>query len=199
MIRTFVAAELDSTLTHDIAGVQQKLKRELHRLGPRVRLQWVRPDSIHLTLKFLGAIEQSQVGIIVQALANAAREYVPFSVDVKGFGVFPDIRSPRVLWMGLSGPTDRLIHLAGSIDAAVAPLGFPAERKPYSPHLTMARVKEQSHAIGEALAESGVMRECACLGILSIQSVALMQSVPSPSGSIYSCLGRVLLGHESLA
>jgi 2'-5' RNA ligase len=199
MIRTFVAVELDSGLTQALAGVQEKLKGELHRLRPRVRLQWVRPDSVHLTLKFLGAIEQSQVGIIVQALESVTREHVPFSVDVKGFGVFPDLRSPRVLWMGLSGSIDRLIRLAGSIDAALIPFGFQAERKPYSPHLTMARVKEQSHAIGEALAESGVMRECACLGILSIQSVALMQSVPSPSGSIYSCLGRVLLGHESLA
>jgi 2'-5' RNA ligase len=199
MIRTFVAVELDSGLTQALAGVQEKLKGELHRLRPHVRLQWVRPDSVHLTLKFLGAIEQSQVGIIVQALESVTREHVAFSVDVKGFGVFPDLRSPRVLWMGLSGSIDRLIRLAGSIDAALIPFGFQAERKPYSPHLTMARVKEQSHAIGEALAESGVMRECACLGILSIQSVALMQSVPSPSGSIYSCLGRVLLGHESLA
>jgi len=139
MIRTFVAAELDSTLTHAIAGVQEKLKQELHRLGPRVRLQWVRPDSIHLTLKFLGAIEQSQVGIIVQALANAAREYVPFSVDVKGFGVFPDIRSPRVLWMGLSGPTDRLIHLAGSIDAWAV----------WEPYVSFATLKDQARVVAD--------------------------------------------------
>jgi 2'-5' RNA ligase len=198
MIRTFIAVELDPTLKQAIAGVQDMLKRELHRLTPGVRMQWVRTDSIHLTLKFLGDIEESQVGDILQALEHAGGDHAPFSVDVKGFGVFPDLRGPRVLWMGFSGDTDRLIRLAGSIDAALTPLGFPVEQKPYTPHLTLARVKEQSRTIGKALADSGVMREPACRGTLPVQAVALMKSERAPSGSIYSRLGLIPLSHDKV-
>src|SRR5690349_10820063 len=116
MIRTFIAVELDSTLKQAIAGVQDSLKRELHGLAPGVRLQWVRVESIHLTLKFLGDIEEGRVESILHALDKIGHEYEPFSVEVKGFGVFPTLPAPRVLWMGLAGQTDRLIRLSGSID-----------------------------------------------------------------------------------
>jgi RNA 2',3'-cyclic 3'-phosphodiesterase len=198
MIRTFIAVELDPALKQAITGVQGTLQGELHRLTPGVRLQWVRPDSIHLTLKFLGDIEESQVGDILQALERAGRDQAPFSLDVQGFGVFPDLRGPRVLWIGFSGHTDRLIRLAGSIDAALAPLGFHVEHKPYTPHLTLARVKGQSLAIGKALADSGAMRDFTSMGTLSIQAVALMKSELTPSGSIYSRLGLITLPHDKV-
>lgn len=198
MIRTFIAVELDPLLKQVIAGVQGSLKDELYRLESGVRLQWVRPDSMHLTLKFLGDIEESQVGDIQQALEQAARNHVAFSVDVKAFGVFPDLRRPRVLWMGLAGPTDRLIRLAGAMDAALTPLGFPVEHKPYTPHLTVARIKDQNQVIGKALADSGVMRQSRNVGTLPIQAVALMKSQPTPSGSIYSRLGLITLTHDKV-
>lgn len=198
MIRTFIAVELDPALTRAIAAVQDTLKRELHHLTPGVRVQWTRPESIHLTLKFLGDIDESQVGGILRALGNAGRDQAPFSVDVKGFGVFPDLRGPRVLWIALSGHTDRLVRLAAAIDAALIPLGFPVEQKPYTPHLTLARVKEQSHTIGKALVDSGVMRDSSAFGTLSVQAVTLMKSEPTPSGSIYSRLGLVPLGHDKV-
>jgi RNA 2',3'-cyclic 3'-phosphodiesterase len=198
MIRTFIAVELDPTLKQAIAGVQDTLKRELHRLTPGVRMQWVRTDSIHLTLKFLGDIEKSQVGDILQALENAGHDHAPFSVDVQGFGVFPDLRGPRVLWVGFSGHTDRLINLAGSVDAELASLAFDVDPKPYTPHLTLARVKDQSRAIGKALADSGVMRDATQRGTLSIQAVALMKSEHAPSGSIYSRLGLIRLGQDKV-
>jgi 2'-5' RNA ligase len=198
MIRTFIAVELDPILKRAIAAVQDTLKRELHHLTRGVRVQWTRPESIHLTLKFLGDIDESQVGGILQALGNAERDEVPFSVDVKGFGVFPNLRGPRVLWMGLSGHTDRLIRLAGAIDAALTPLGFPVEQKPYTPHLTLARVKEQPQTIGKALVDSGIMRDPSAFGTLSVQAITLMKSEPTPSGSIYSRLGLVPLGHDKV-
>jgi RNA 2',3'-cyclic 3'-phosphodiesterase len=198
MIRTFIAVELDSTLKQAIAGVQESLKRELHSLAAGTRLQWVRVDSIHLTLKFLGDIEEGQVGEIVYALEEVGRAHEPFSVDVKGFGVFPTLRAPRVLWMGFSGQTERLSRLAQSIDATLLPFGFQLEPKPYTPHLTLARVKEQSRAIGNALADSGVMRDFANRGTLSIRAVALMKSERGPSGSVYSRLGQATLGHDKV-
>lgn len=197
MIRTFIAVELDPALKHILAGVQDSLKRELRRLAPDARLQWVRTDSIHLTLKFLGNIEESQVAGILQVLEPVGRDQRPFSVDVKGFGVFPHVRGPRVLWMGFTGEIDRLVRLAGSIDTALASLGFSVEEKPYTPHLTLARVKEQSGAIGKALTESGIMREITGIGTCPVQAVALMKSEPSPAGSLYTRLGTIPLAwHE---
>lgn len=198
MIRTFIAVELDARLKQAIARVQETLQGELHGLAPGVRMQWVRPDSIHLTLKFLGDIEEKEVGGMLQALEHVARDHASFSVDVKGFGVFPDLRAPRVLWMGLSGPTERLVRLAGSIDAALTPLGFPVEQKPYAPHLTLARIKDQAGAIGKALTQSGLMRDVTSLGTLSIQAVALMKSELTPSGSIYSRLGLTTLPQDKV-
>ena len=198
MIRTFIAVELDSTLKQAIGGVQESMKHELHGLAPGVRLQWVRIDSIHLTLKFLGDIDEDQVPSVLDGLETAAREHEPFSVEVKGFGVFPTLRAPRVLWLGLAGSTDRLTRLAGSIDAALTPLGFPAERKPYSPHLTLARVKEQSRALSNALADSGLMRDVTSRGILPVRAVALMKSERTSSGSVYVRLGEATLGHSKV-
>jgi len=194
MIRTFIAVELNPTLKQAIAGVQEGLKRELQGLAAGVRLQWVRVDSIHLTLKFLGDIEQGRVGNILHVLEEVGRDYEPFSIDVKGFGVFPNLRAPRVLWMGLADQADVLIRLAGSIDAALAPLGFQIEPKPYSPHLTLARVKEQARIIANALTDSGVMRDVTSRGTLPVQAMALMKSELTPSGSVYSRLGVVTLG-----
>jgi RNA 2',3'-cyclic 3'-phosphodiesterase len=198
MIRTFIAIELDPPLKEAIAAVQESLKRELHGLAAGVRLQWARANAIHLTLKFLGDIEEGRVGDILRALEEAGRSHEPFSVDVKGFGVFSNPRAPRVLWMGLSGQTDRLIRLAGSIDAALMPLGFPVEPKPYTPHLTLARVKEQSRTIGNALADSGMMGDVTSRGTLPIRAVALMKSELTLSGSVYSRLGAVALSNPKV-
>ena len=198
MIRTFIAVELDPILKQAMAHAQETLQQELHLLTPGVRVQWVQTTSIHLTLKFLGDIEESQVGGILQALESVARDHASFSLDVKGFGVFPDLRAPRVLWMGLSGATHRLIGLAASIDTALTPLGFPVEQKPYTPHLTLARVKEQPRAIGKALADSGVMRDTTGLGTLPIQAVALMKSQRTSSGSVYSRLGLITLPQDKV-
>jgi 2'-5' RNA ligase len=194
MIRTFIAVELDPHLQQAIGGAQDSLKDELQRLAPGVRLHWVRVEAIHLTLKFLGDIEESQVGGILQALEMVGHDHVPFSIDVKGLGVFPDLRAPRVVWMGLSGHADRLVRLAGAIDVALTSLGFQAEQKPYLPHLTLARVKERARDIGKALADSGVTRESKLMGTLSVQAVALMKSELTPSGSIYTRLGLATLG-----
>ncbi|MDQ6734782.1 MAG: RNA 2',3'-cyclic phosphodiesterase [Nitrospirota bacterium] len=198
MIRTFIAVELDPTLKEAIAAVQETLRRELHGLAAGVRLQWVRVSAIHLTLKFLGDIEEVRVGDILQALEEAGRAHEPLVVDVKGFGVFPNLRAPRVLWMGLSGQTDRLIRLAESLDAALMPLGFQVEPKPYTPHLTLARVKGQAHAIGNALADSGVMRDFTSRGTLPVRAVALIKSELTPSGPVYSRLGVITLGYDKV-
>jgi 2'-5' RNA ligase len=193
MIRTFVAVELDPNIRKALGQTQDQARRELSRVTSEARLQWVRPESIHLTLKFLGDIEETRVGAICQALGHAAGQSSSFSVDVRGLGVFPDHRAPRVLWVGLH-PPDSLTRLAEQVEAALAPLGFPAENKPFRPHLTLARIKDRSREIGKALAEGGLLAHEGLLGTLALHAVSLMRSELHPSGSLYTRLCEVRLG-----
>lgn len=201
MIRTFVAVDLDTDLRKTLGWTQVQVKDrimpEVLRLAPDVRIQWVRPDAVHLTLKFLGDIAEARVEEIHRALSATVLARPRFSVEVKGLGVFPDLRAPRVLWVGLSGQPgqiDSLVRLAEDVDVALHGLGFPRELKPFSPHLTLARIKERSRDVGKALAGSGLLTQMASLGSCVVHAVALMKSDLTPSGAIYTRLWEVPLG-----
>lgn len=197
MIRAFVAVELTDELRSAIgllqAQVKAELARELRRTAPDARLQWVRPESIHLTLKFLGDIVEGQVEEIGQALTTVVGSQPRFSLEVGGLGVFPDARAPRVLWVGLSG-AGPVISLARSVDGALAELNFAPETRPFNPHLTLARIKEHGREVGKALAALGLLAAASPLGRLPVRTVALMRSELKPSGAVYSRLCEVSLG-----
>lgn len=200
MIRAFVAVALDADARKALARAQEQARdrtmRELSGSAPGARIQWVRPDSIHLTLKFLGEIADTRVEEIRSALAPTIQAQARFSVEVGGFGVFPNLRAPRVLWVGVSGQGDRAItlaRLAADVDAGLDALGFPREAKPFSPHLTLARIKERSREVGKALAESGLMAQAERVGSLKVDAVALIRSELKPSGAVYTPLWEVPL------
>ncbi|MER3424307.1 MAG: RNA 2',3'-cyclic phosphodiesterase [Nitrospiraceae bacterium] len=193
MIRAFVAIELGASLRQNIGQLQSQIRESLGRAAPHVHLQWVRPESIHLTLKFLGNIEDGQVEPVNRALASAVEGWARFSVELKGLDVFPDIRAPRVLWLGFSEPMEPLIRLAGSVGEALNPLGFPPEGKPFRPHLTLARIKERSREVGKALAESRLPQHPFRPGTLDVHGVSLMKSELKPSGAVYTRLHHVSL------
>jgi len=189
MIRAFVAVELDAPLRQALAQVQATLRRQLQQaVGPDVRIQWVKPASIHLTLKFLGDIPEEQAPDIQAALARVAGGHSRFAVDVEGLGVFPDVRAPRVLWVGLTTHVDVLKRLAADVEAGLAALGFPSEARSFNPHLTLARVKERAHDVGQALSAGGVLTQDARLGALQVAALSLMKSDLQPSGSVYTQL-----------
>ena len=201
MLRAFVAVDLDADSRKALARAQERAKdrimRELSRLASEVRIQWVRPDSIHLTLKFLGEIADTRVEEIRRTLAATIQAQARFSVELGGFGVFPDLRAPRVLWVGISGQSDQvtsLARLAADVDSGLDALGFPREARPFSPHLTLARIKERSREVGKALAGSGLMAQTESLGSLRVDVVALIRSDLKPSGAVYTRLWEVPLG-----
>src|SRR5690242_15180016 len=120
MIRTFVAVELGVPLRRALAQVQTTLRSRLEQsVGPGVRIQWVKPESIHLTLKFLGDISEDRVTDVQAVLARVAGGHNRFTVDVEGLGVFPDVRAPRVVWIGLTAHVDALKRLAADVEAAL--------------------------------------------------------------------------------
>jgi len=202
MIRTFVAIELDEEIRKALAGtqrqVQEQLMKQLRHTASDVRVQWVRPDSIHLTLKFLGDIDEARVEDIRAALLSAVRTQSRLAVEVGGLGVFPDLRLPRVLWVGLSGQVDALMRVAAEVEAALTGVGFPPESRPLSPHLTLARIKERSRDVGKGLADSGLMTQPFRVGSLAVHTVCLMKSDLKPSSAVYSRLAEVPLKPSNL-
>ena len=115
MIRVFLAVELSTNIQEKLFALQQQLK------GILPPINWVRPESIHLTLKFLGYVEPSLVSPLFSALEPLGEKYAPFSVDVQGLGVFPQVKHPRIVWVGLAGNTQALHDLVFEIDAELEP------------------------------------------------------------------------------
>ena len=148
-IRAFIAVELPPAVREAVEGVVRELRSGI---GDGVR--WVRPEGVHLTLKFLGDIDADSVPAISDGLDRCAASAAPFDLFLEGVGVFPNARRPRVVWIGLGGALEPLLALQHSIDRELEGLGFARERRPFTPHLTLGRVRD-----GVSLRRSGVCRK----------------------------------------
>jgi 2'-5' RNA ligase len=191
MIRVFLAVELSSGIRENLFSLQQELKKTL----PPVN--WVRPESIHLTVKFLGYVEPSRISQLLLALEPIGTTQPGFSIEVQGVGVFPQIKHPRILWVGVTGKTHALQELVLEIEAALEPLGFPPEEKPYHPHLTLARIKRDNTIVGSVLLENGVLAREQHFGTFTVDRLTLFQSDLDSTGATYTPLGVVLLSQQS--
>lgn len=163
--------------------VRQRLAAAVERLRPHAAgVAWVAPANLHVTLKFLGEVDEGRVPSVAAALAAAAGAHGAFDVSVRGLGAFPSPERPRVLWAGLEDDAGRLGALAGGVDAACAALGFPRETRAFASHVTLGRAREgrRQPALADALARGGEF------GRVRVERVALMQSELSPRGSRYS-------------
>ncbi len=201
MIRAFLAVELSQELRAELAVVQQELKR---RIEPEMkqdrRISWVRPASIHLTLKFLGDMDEQVIDPLLVAVEQTIGSQIPVNVPLERFGAFPRPQSPRALWVGPSENWERgveakrVAEIHGAIEQACEGLRFLRETKPFSPHLTLARIKMGERHIGVALAKSGLLDRPILLGALAVESVVLMKSELKPTGAVYTKLWEVKVG-----
>ena len=132
-MRAFVAVTTSADL-HEVC-------KTLAEAGRGLYMRWVRPESVHLTLRFWGDLHSDAVPAVCEGLQRAAQASVPFLAAAKGLGCFPNTDRPRVLWMGLEDPQQQLLRLRRRIDEYLAALGVPAEEKPFRPHLTLARAR----------------------------------------------------------
>ena len=186
-LRTFLAIDLPSALHSAIGQNLRTVKRELPGLS------WSKTENLHINLKFFGETAESQVDQIREAVEPAITNSSPFVIELKGFGVFPDYRSPRVLWIGLGGALDSLSALAECVERAVAPLGFPQENRPFRPHLTVARVKKDHREVGRVLDSLGVLADPFPCGPLPVERISLFKSDLRQTGPIYTKLWDVSL------
>ncbi len=189
--RLFISANLPPDLLDAIGAVQVQLKKGLAGLP----LTWTRPAGIHLTLKFLGDTDPARIESLVAGLHAAAAAHPPFTLTVAGLGGFPTLHRPNVLWVGVQDPDQALQRLAASVDAAATQLGWEAERRPFSGHLTLARVKDtarndQRRAIA---AQIGQISLPGPLGLLPVRALHLMRSELHPSGALYTELAAIPL------
>ena len=193
-LRTFIAVELDQELKDNLGHLQHRLR---DRVAPR-SVRWVRPESIHLTFKFLGDTPLAQVDEVKAALAQVAREVQPFTFTVEGLGCFPNARRPRVVWVGIQEPSGALQRLREAVEAHVAPLGFPTERRSFHPHLTLGRV--QRYASKSEVRDIGNLVSGSYIGIVDEMRVTVVSYIKSelkPSGAVYTTLLEAGLGEPS--
>jgi 2'-5' RNA ligase len=200
VIRTFLAVELSQELRAALAFLQQELKHALELEMKRdMRISWVQPQSLHLTIKFLGDMDEQMIDPLRAALEQALRTHTAVNVPLERLGGFPRPHSPRVLWVGPAeiwerGPeAGRIGEIHGAIEQTCDGLGFLRETRPFSPHLTLARIRVGERQVGVALARSGVLDRPLSLGALAMESVALMKSELKPTGSVYTKLWEVRL------
>lgn len=200
MIRAFLAVELSQELRAEFATIQQELKRRIEREMKRgMRISWAQPASIHLTIKFLGDMDEQVIDPLRIAVEQAIGSQIAVNVPIERLGVFPHPQSPRVLWVGPSetwekgAEAERVAEIHGAIEQACEGLSFLRETRPFSPHLTLARIKMGERHVGIALAKSGVLDRPLSLGSLAVESVVLMKSELTPTGSVYTKLWDVLL------
>jgi 2'-5' RNA ligase len=185
-LRAFIAAELPAGLREALG----RLQAELARAG--VRARWVRPEGIHLTLRFLGDVPAGAVAPLAETLAAAAAGQAVLSLAAVGLGVFPGARRPRVVWVGLAGEIGGLAGLQRRLEQALAARGFPPEERPFRPHLTLGRFGDAGPPgpVADALA-AHAGRE---LARFELGELVLFRSELRPSGAVYTALARGALG-----
>ena len=201
MIRAFLAVELGDHLRDQITLVQQDLRQRLSRESSQdIRITWVQPSSIHLTMKFLGDTDEHLIEPLREAIERAMPSHGAVHMPIERLGVFPRLLQPRVFWIGpseqweQSDDAKRLVALHRAVENCCQSVGFAPEGRPLSPHLTLARVKEGERHVGQALAKSGAMDRPVSLGLLAVESIVLMKSELRPTGSVYTKLWEVRAG-----
>ncbi len=188
-VRSFIAIELPDELKLGLAQLEAQLKM---RRQPWVK--WVDPYSIHLTLKFLGSINVDRISEITKAMEEAVQGIPPFHLEVKDLGVFPSLRRVQVAWVGVSGEVDKLSQLQQYLESNLACLGFVPESRPFTPHLTLARLRNQAsldeqQSFGQLIANTRF--EAAYT--VEVDAISLIKSQLTREGAIYSRISSVAL------
>ena len=184
LLRAFIAVEIPpeihKAIEHETAPLRGALNSSLVR--------WVPTGNIHLTLKFLGDISPANVELLAQMLSLETAGHAPFDVKFGGLGIFPNPKRPRVIWIGIQAP-DQLATLQHGLEAATAKLGYPVEKRRFSPHLTLGRVKKNLRSneiqkIRTALEDTSI----GTLGTATVTAVHLFKSDLKPAGAVYTKL-----------
>jgi 2'-5' RNA ligase len=183
-MRTFIAIEIPSEIKSALAALQT----ELRRAGADV--SWTKAENIHLTLNFLGEVDDRRVVEVEKVCVTSAAEFQPFTLSLADTGVFPNVRQPRVLWAGLAGEIEKAVEMQRLLEEGLALIGFDREEKAYRPHLTIGRVKS-NRKTRELLAIADAHQ----LPALSfdVTEIVMMKSELHRAGARYTAIARASL------
>lgn len=189
MIRSFFAIDLPDEFTEEI----QRLQEQLRRTGADVK--WVRPGSVHLTLKFLGSVPRETLTPLSRAVADAMAGQGEIRLETGNLGFFPNANKPRILWLGLGGDIEALVRLQSVLEKTATPFGFEPERRAFKPHLTLGRIRT---AQGVKALVKEVERIHSQTLAFTAQELTLFKSDLKSTGAVYTALDKLPLTGSQL-
>lgn len=176
-MRTFVAIELPEAVRASLGRLRDLLRRS------RAHASWVNTDNMHLTLRFLGEVDEESLESLGARLRDSCAQYAALTMFVRGTGVFPNTRRPSVVWAGLEAVSGDLMGLQAAIETAAQAIGLPPETKPFHPHVTLARIRDPRQ-IGDLLERIEAAQSLAT-DDFPVRAVALFSSELRPAGPVY--------------
>ncbi|NWF97925.1 MAG: RNA 2',3'-cyclic phosphodiesterase [Nitrospirae bacterium] len=183
-IRCFIAVDIPDSIKKEISDLIEFLKKN------DADIKWVSADNLHITLKFLGNTPEKLIAEIRDKISILAKSYKPFYIKIKGTGVFPNIKYPRICWIGIEYP-DTFIKLQKDIDKSMKQLGFKEEERDFKPHLTIGRIRSKKGTLNIIKElDNNALKE---FGNVFVDSLKIMRSVLKPTGSEYSSLHEIKL------
>jgi RNA 2',3'-cyclic 3'-phosphodiesterase len=183
LLRAFIAVEIPAEIQHNIYKQTASVRKGLETL-----VRWVPVENMHLTLKFLGDVSPSNVEFLMQMLRNEAANIPCFNIQLTGLGSFPNLKRPRVIYIGIQAPA-ALDMLQREIESASRRLGYESEERPFSAHLTLGRVKQNVTSSDQQTIRRVLEKtQVDLLGGARVDSVHLYKSDLKPSGSVYTRL-----------
>lgn len=191
-MRTFIAVELPDEVRKNIVELINELKTT------EAAVKWVEQQNLHITLKFLGWVEDRKVDEMIALTKSAVEKTGSFKVKVEGLGTFPSGKSPRVIWVGVSEGNDQLTNLANALEKAFSKAGYRSEEREFNSHITIGRVKEKkgvdklTNKINELKSSEGKVRGLE-FGEAIIDHINIMKSTLTPKGPIYEVVKEVRL------
>lgn len=193
LTRAFIALEIPTQTHQEISIKTTGLRKDL---GTHL-VRWVSPGNIHLTLKFLGDISSTQIEQVTQALSDLASKHEKHKIIISGLGTFPNMRRPRVIWIGIQAP-EQLRALYQNLETAIAKLGFPPEKRSFNPHLTIGRVKQHiSPTEIERIRNIMSNAKVGLIDTVEVENLHLFKSDLKPSGAVYTKLYSAPLNNPS--
>lgn len=186
LIRSFVAIELGTWMQSRIDEVVTTLKK-----SGSLPVRWVAAKNIHLTIKFLGESDLGKIKRLEAILQSYLKTVKPFGIHVGGLGTFPQTGNPRVIWMGIQAPAS-LVELAESVEAIASELGYEAENRRFSPHLTLGRINDFARPDKLLFLRNLIHKtRVESLGTIAVDHIILMKSLLTPGGPVYSPLANL--------
>ena len=186
-VRSFIAIEIPEEIKKAISSIQNELKKSLGKVS---NISWARPETTHLTLKFLGDVPEEKIRSTEEALRLSARGIKAFNISVTGLGGFPNLEVPRVLWAGTFESAE-LKNLHAAIEGSLYAIGFEKDEKPFTPHLTLARIKSpfEGKKLSKAIKELGTDIKADFIA----DSVILFKSELDSKGAAHTPIAKIIL------